>query len=63
MIRTAFSTINLTAVGMMDGKTQGLDCRLLMAVEAKGLKVLHCWENGKEAGESGTTCDKMTNYS
>lgn len=26
-----------------------------MAVEAKGFKVLSCWESGTEAGESGTT--------
>lgn len=30
-------------------------CFLMMAVEAKGLKVLSCWENGKEAEESRTT--------
>lgn len=31
------------------------ECFLLMAVDAKGLKVLSWWENRKEAGESGTT--------
>lgn len=62
MIRAAFSTINLIAAndGMVKPRDSG---RLrLMAVEAKGLKLLNCWENGKEAGESGTTCNKMTNH-